>query len=141
MSGRRARVMCALLAGVLGAAPLAAQAAQWAKVNSAGGADSYVDKSSMIKVDKNWKAWSLVSYSTEQTTAEGTAYMSVKALKLYVCAERTATLLNQVYYAEPMGKGSVVQSFRYEKFTPDDIVPDSAEDGAFQLLCKGKITK
>ena len=134
----RAVVLCALLAGVLGAAPLAAQAAQWAKVNSAGGADSYVDKSSMIKVDKSWKAWTLISYAGPQTNADGTVYSSVKALKLYACAERTATLLSQVYYAEPMGKGAMVQSYKYEKFAPDDIVPDSAEDGALLLICKGK---
>lgn len=138
MTPARGVALAALLAGLLAGAPLAAQAAQWAKVNSAGGADSYVDKGSMIKVDKSWKVWSLVSYSKEQTNADGTTFMSVKALKLYACAERTATLLNQVYYAEPMGKGGVVQNLKYEKFAPDDIVPDSAEDGALQLICKGK---
>ena len=130
----------ALMVGLLAAlaAPGAAQAAQWAKVSSAGGADSYVDKGSMIKADKSWKVWSMVSYNAEHSTADGTAYSSVKALKLYACAERTATLLSEVYYAEPMGKGAIVQSFKYEKFTADDVVPDSAEDGALQLICKGR---
>lgn len=135
MNARLATVMC-LLAAL--AAPGAAQAAQWAKVSSAGGADSYVDKGSMIKADKSWKVWSLISFAKEQATADGTAYMSVKALKLYACAERTATLLSEVFYAEPMGKGAVVQSFKYEKFNADDVVPDSAEDGALQLICKGR---
>ncbi|MFB9244988.1 hypothetical protein IV454_01160 [Massilia antarctica] len=119
-------------------APLQAQAAQWVKVGSAAGSQSYIDKGSMIRVDKSYKVWSLVSYAKEQATPEGTPYLSMKALHVYSCAERTTTLLSQVYYTEAMGKGPVAQSFKYEKFGPEDIVPDSAADGALQVICKRK---
>ncbi|MES2150367.1 MAG: surface-adhesin E family protein [Pseudomonadota bacterium] len=118
--------------------PMLAHASQWAKVASIDGNDSYVDKASLLKVDKNTKAWSMESFSSEQSKDDGTTYRSMKSLKTYSCGERTTTLLSQVYYAEPMGKGAVVQSLKYEKFTPEDIVPDSAEDGALQLICHGK---
>jgi len=121
--------------------PLMAHAAQWTRIGPAGGGESYIDKGSIIKSDKSWKVWSLVSYPSEQTTQDGTVYRSLKALHLYSCGERTTTLLSQVYYAEPMGKGPVIQSIKYEKFNPEDIVPDSVSDGALQLICKGKKKK
>jgi hypothetical protein len=79
--------------------------------------------------------WSMVSYGTEQTTQEGTPYLSVKALHIYACVQRTVTLLSQVYYGEAMGKGPVAQNIKYEKFSPEDIIPDSAYDGALQAVC------
>ena len=118
--------------------PLLAHGAQWTRVGAAGAAEAYLDKSSILKSDKNWKVWSMVSYATEQSTPEGTPYRSMKALHLYSCAERTTTLQSQLYYSEPMGRGPVLQSFKYERFNPEDIVPDSVSDGALQLICKGK---
>ena len=118
--------------------PALAQAAQWTRVGAAGGGESYIDRSSMLKADKQWKVWSLVSYPAEQSTTDGTTFRSMKVLHLYSCAERTTTLLSQLYYSEPMGRGPVVQSFKYEKFNPEDIVPDSTADGALTLICKRK---
>jgi len=128
-----------LLAGLLCApllCPVLAHGAQWVKVGSGGGSESYIDKGSIIRSDKQFKVWSLVSHASEQTTQDGTAWRSMKALHLYACAERTTTLQSQVYYSEPMGKGPIVQSFKYEKFKAEDIVPDSIADGALQLICK-----
>lgn len=131
-------LLACLMVPVLGTLP--AQAAQWVKVplGSSAGSQSYIDRSSIIRSDKSYKVWSLVSYAKEQSTPEGTPYLSMKALHLYSCAERTTTLLSQVYYAEAMGKGPVSQSFKYEKFAPEDIVPDSVADGALQVICKRK---
>ena len=117
-------------------APALAQAAQWIKLGAGG--DAFIDKASIIKSGAGYKAWSMLTYPKEQTTPDGTAYRSVKALHVYACAERTTTLLSQVYYGEPMGKGPVLQSFKYEKFSPEDIIPDSPSDGALKVVCKGK---
>lgn len=125
-----------LLALIL--SPLLAQAATWVGVNAGSGSQSFIDKGSILRGTGGYKVWSMVSYAKEQTTREGTPYMSVKALHLYSCAERTVTLLSQVYYGEAMGKGPVAQNIKYEKFTPEDIVPDSTQEGALQMVCKGK---
>ena len=121
--------------------PLLAVAAQWTKVGGATGSDFYIDKGSAIKADKGHKVWSLTSFAKAQSTPDGKAYLSVKALHLYSCEERTATLLSQVFYPEAMGKGELVQSVKYEKFGPEDIVPDSSADAALQAICHGKKTK
>jgi hypothetical protein len=118
--------------------PLLAHAASWVAVNAGSGSQSFIDKGSIIRSAGGYKVWSLMSYAKEQTTREGTPYMSVKALHQYSCAERTVTLLSQVYYGEAMGKGPVAQNIKYEKFTPEDIVPDSTQEGALQMVCKGK---
>lgn len=118
--------------------PLLAHAATWVSVNTGSGSQSYIDKGSIIRAPGGYKVWSLVSYAKEQTTREGTPYMSVKALHTYSCLDRTVTLLSQVYYGEAMGKGPVAQNIKYEKFSPEDIVPDSTQEGALQMVCKGK---
>jgi hypothetical protein len=131
-------MMRALLITLMLSLPLVAQAAKWDKVGSIGGADSYIDKTSIMKNDKGTRAWSLVSYGKEQTTPDGTPYLSMKALHLYSCKERTTTLQMQVFYTEAMGKGEQSRAYKYEKFDPEDVIPDSVADGALQLICRGK---
>jgi len=113
-----------------------AQAAQWAKVKGDGAGVFYIDKASIIKADKTRKVWSMRSFSKPQTTPEGKPYRSVKALHLYSCEDRTTVLLSQVFYPEAMGKGEPVENYKYEKFNPEDIVPDSPFDNALAAVCK-----
>ncbi len=134
MRPARPSLLIALI--LMGGAAPGAMAAHWARV--AGGKDNvfYVDKGSVIKADKTRKAWSLHTFSKSQTTPEGRPYRSVKALHLYDCDERTTVLLSQVFYPEAMGKGEPVENYKYEKFSPEDIVPDSPDDNALAALCK-----
>ncbi|MBV6321339.1 surface-adhesin E family protein [Duganella violaceipulchra] len=113
-----------------------AHAAQWAKVKGDGAGVFYIDKASIIKADKTRKVWSMRSYGKPQTTPEGKPYRSVKALHLYSCEDRTTVLLSQVFYPEAMGKGEPVENYKYEKFNPEDIVPDSPFDNALSVVCK-----
>ena len=113
-----------------------AQAAQWARVGGGGGNTFYIDKASVIKTDKTRKVWSMHSYAKAQQTPEGKPYRSLKALHLYSCDQRTTVLLSQVFYPEAMGKGEPVENYKYEKFSPEDIVPDSPYDNALTAVCK-----
>lgn len=121
---------------LLGGAASGAHAAQWARVAGSKAAAFYIDKASIIKVEKTRKVWSLQSFGKTRTTPEGRPYRSVKALHLYSCDERTTVLLSQVFYPEPMGKGEPVENYKYEKFSPEDIVPDSPYDNALGVVCK-----
>lgn len=117
------------------AAP-AAMAAKWIKLDGGGANAFYADRASIIKVDKNTrKAWSLQTFRAPQKTPEGRPYRSVKTLQLYACNEHTATLLAQVFYPEPLGKGEPVENYKYEKYAPEDIVPDSPQERALSLAC------
>ncbi len=116
--------------------PMLAQAAKWTKVGTGPGSVYYIDMSSVTKSGNGQKVWSLVSYTKEQATPDGKAFSSVKALHLYSCEERTTTLLSEVFYPDAMGKGATVQTFKYEKFSPEDIIPDSLTDIALGVVCK-----
>ena len=125
---------CLLLS--LLALPALGQAAQWARLSGGAGKTFYIDKSSVTKVDTLRKVWTMQSFGKEQTTPDGKAYRSLKELHLYSCEERTTTLLSQVYYPDAMGKGEPVGNFKYERFAPEDVVPDSAYDSALTVVCK-----
>ncbi|MBV8123762.1 MAG: hypothetical protein JO370_06735 [Paucibacter sp.] len=114
-----------------------AAAAQWARVAGGSAHTFYFDKASITKVEKtSRKVWSMQTFRKEQTAPEGHAYRSVKALHLYSCNEHTATLLAQVFYPEPLGKGEPVENYKYEKYGPEDIVPDSPQDRVLSVACK-----
>jgi len=129
----------AVVMSILIAAAGGAHAAQWAKVGGASaGAGNvyYIDRASVIKKDKTRKVWSLHSFAQSQNSPEGKPYRSVKALHLYSCEDRTTILLSQVFYPEAMGKGEALETYKYEKFTAEDIVPDSPYDNALAVVCK-----
>jgi hypothetical protein len=133
---RHARQFLLLALILMGSAASSAQAAQWARVAGGKGNTFYIDKASIIKLEKTRKVWSLQTFGKNQATPEGRVYRSVKALHLYDCDERTAVLLSQVFYPEAMGKGEPVENYKYEKFSPEDIVPDSPDDSALAAACK-----
>lgn len=116
----------------------AAPAPQWVKIGSTEGSASYLDQRSIVRAagDGAHRATSLVSFDATQTTPDGTRYRSMKAQNLYACDTRSTVLLSQSYYPEPMGKGPLGQSFKYEKFAPEDVAPGSAAEGALKLICR-----
>lgn len=113
-----------------------AQGAQWVRSGGSKSASYYIDKSSVIKTDKTRKVWSMQSYAKPQTTPEGHVYRSVKMLHVYACEDHTSTLMAQIYYPEAMGRGEPVENYKFEKFTPEDVVPDSPFDSALEAACK-----
>jgi hypothetical protein len=131
---KKPALLVALL--MLAVAPGWAHAARWSKVDSAKGEVFYIDKSSVVKKDKTRKVWSMHSYSRPQTTPEGKPYRSVKAQHLYSCDERTSVMLSQVFYPETMGRGEPLETYKYEKFSPEDVAPDGAFAKALAKVCR-----
>ncbi|TFW13235.1 hypothetical protein E4L96_20390 [Massilia arenosa] len=129
-------VLAALALPALLALPGLAQAAQWSKLPAPPGASAAIDRSSIVRSGASYKAWTLEAPAAQHMTPDGKPYRAVKALNLYSCEDRTATLLMQVFYADAKGLGEAVQTIRFEKFTPDEVVPDSVNDGAMQVVCK-----
>ncbi|TFW14958.1 surface-adhesin E family protein [Duganella callida] len=113
-----------------------AQAAQWMRVGGGSGNAFYIDKASIVKNEKTRKVWSMQSYARPQKTPEGRLYRSVKMLHIYACEDHTSTLMAQIYYPETMGKGEPVENYKFEKFSPEDIVPDTPLDSALAAACK-----
>ena len=133
MAIKPALILAALM---LAAAPGWVQAAQWSKVGGGKGEAFYIDKASVVKKDKTRKVWSMHSYAKPQTTPEGKPYRSVKAQHLYACDERTMVMLSQVFYPETMARGEPLETYKYEKFSPEDVAADSAFAKALAKVCK-----
>jgi hypothetical protein len=125
------------LAVALAGAMHAAQAAGWVRVGPAAkkGDKFFVDKAGIVKAGKQYKVWTMVSYARPQALDDGGAYLAMKALHLYSCEDRTVTLRAKVYFSDALGKTAPLQNVKYEKFTADEIVPDSVQEHALQLAC------
>lgn len=112
-----------------------AQAGPWSKVRSGAGAVFYIDRTSIVDADGGRKAWSLQSYAKPQLSADEKTYRSVKALHLYDCQARTATLLSQEFYPEAMARGEAVGTFIYEQYDAEPIAAGSHADSALKIVC------
>jgi hypothetical protein len=129
------RAACSAVQCLAALAP-GAQAAQWTKLPAVAGGTAFIDRASIVKMAPNWKAWTMEVPAGAHQTPDGHDYRAVKSLHAYSCDDHTATLLMQVFYTDASGKGDAVQTVKYEKFTADEIVPDSATDSALQVVCK-----
>ena len=122
------------------ALPLMAHAATWTPVGSGVSSErsgkAFIDRSSVTKAEGGYKAWSLVSYPRGRQTEDGTPYRSLRQLHIFACGERSAILLDQVFYGQAMAGGPVVQTFKYEQFSPAAVAPGSAEALALEAVCR-----
>lgn len=120
--------------------PLLAQAATWRKVAGSKDGAVYVDKASIKRGDDGRRAWTLASFKQPQTAPDGRQYLSVKALHLYDCAQRSVTLQSQEFYAAAMAKGEIVGTYKYEAFDAEQVADDHRLAGAMDAVC-GKARK
>jgi hypothetical protein len=127
-----------LLAVLLCAVPLGVVAAPWTKAGASKDSTLYLDKASIKRLDAGRRAWTLESFKKPQSAPDGRQYLSVRAQQLYDCEQRTVTLESQVFYPEPMGKGEIVGSYKYEAFDAEAVAPDSRYDGAFRQVCASR---
>lgn len=140
-----ARLISLLLAGcgvACGLVCVPAQAAKvpatahWSRIARVDGGVFYLDKGHAVREDQGRKAWSLQSFRQSQATPDGKLYRSFRALHLYSCASTTVTLREQIFYPEAMGRGEPVASYKFEKFSPEEIAPGSPYERARKTLCR-----
>ena len=82
------------------------------------------------------KAWTMESYRKPQTAPDGKLYLSVRSQHSYACDGASRTLLAQAFYAEVLGKGEPLGTFKYESYDPEAIAPGSLAEKALQAVCK-----
>ncbi len=132
---------------VLCALPPLAHAATWTKAGSTKDSRVFIDKASVRKGDgKNGeggrRAWTLESFARPQTAPDGKQYLSVKALHLYDCKERSVTLQTQSFYPEPMAKGEAVGTYKFEAFDAEQVEPGTRYAVAMNAVCgKGTVAR
>ncbi len=122
-------------AALLCALPALAHAAPWTKAGGTKGSTVYLDKASVSKEAAGRRAWTLESFSKPQTAPDGKQYLSVKALHLYDCAERSVTLQSQLFYPEPMARGEAVGTYKFEAFDAEPVTAGSRYAAAMTTVC------
>ncbi|WP_338765994.1 surface-adhesin E family protein [Massilia sp. METH4] len=117
------------------ALPVMAHAVTWSKAGSTKDSWVYIDKASIRKEDAGRRAWTLESFKKPQTAPDGKQYLSVKALHLYDCAERSMTLRSQTFYPEAMAKGEAVGTYKFEAFDAEQVEPGTRYATAMNTVC------
>lgn len=115
--------------------PFSASGATWKKLGQVAGGELQLDTDSVVKAGSGVKAWTRIQYSSARTSPGGKSFKLVQVLHQYACSERTTTLLVQQFYANDANDPAPVENIRYEKFTPEDIAPDTPADKALKLVC------
>lgn len=127
-------MLCLLYAG-----PTPAHAATWAKAGSTKDSRVFIDRATIRKSGTGdgdaRRAWTLESFDKPQTAPDGKQYLSVKALHLYDCAERSVTLQSQTFYPEAMARGEAVGTYKFEAFDAEQVGKDSRYAAAMKAVC------
>jgi hypothetical protein len=131
----RAAAPLLVLLCMLGALSTPAHAVTWTQAGSTKDSRVFIDKASVRKDDTGRRAWTLESFRKPQTAPDGKQYLSVKALHLYDCAERSVTLQSQTFYPEAMAKGEAVGTYKFEAFDAEQVAEGSRYATAMNAVC------
>ncbi|MBB3225038.1 surface-adhesin E family protein [Pseudoduganella umbonata] len=130
-------MLCTLC--LLCALPTLAHAVTWTKAGNTKDSRVYIDKASISKsktgIENGRRAWTLESFGKPQTAPDGKQYLSVKALHLYDCTERSVTLQSQTFYPEAMAKGEAVGTYKFEAFDAEQVTEGSRYAAAMNTVC------
>jgi hypothetical protein len=91
----------------------------------------FVDVNSIKKLGKQQRrAWTLSNYQIPRSIENGAQFKSVTTLELVDCDKVSLNSLTMIFYAESMGQGAVLASYRlpegrWEYFPPGSIAEDS----------------
>jgi len=116
----------------------AAQAG-WEKVgtNDAGDHTAYVDRGTKQANGSVVRIWEMTDLSGTATLLPGMHYRSSKTHNEYNCKTRVTRYRTIVFYAGNMGTGAVVHSSDIPG-NWQDIVPDSADEHKWRIVCRTK---
>lgn len=117
-------------------APTVALAGPWTPLAKDKDSSLLLDRSTVRASDDSRKAWTMESYRKPQTGPDGKPYLSVRSQHSYACDAATRTLLAQAFYAEVLGTGEPVGTFKYESYDPEVIAPGSLAEKALKAVCK-----
>jgi len=112
----------AMLLGTLLAVTSAPAAAEWVLMGSSDEANIYYDPASMVHKPDRITVWILDDYHVEQENGANSRVLLYEIR----CADREASSMQFVAYADAMGKGDVVGSRqwdvpRFRQFAPGSV--------------------
>ena len=115
--------------------------AEWTEVlnNEKGDNTIYVDFGSIKKKDHKVKMWHLYDFKTVRISkADNTRYLSSVGRNEYDCEEETLRQLDVYWYSGNMRNGEIVWSSTNIKKETVSIIPESIDEGNFNIACGKK---
>lgn len=95
----------------------------------------FFDKARLERSGDKVKVWTLFNYWSPQTLPNGRAYQSMVSLDEVDCKKKLTRGLSLFLYAEPSGKGKVVDMSHTEDESGKPSPPDSAGDRVAEAAC------
>ena len=111
--------------------------AEWTEVGGNDVITAYADFGTIKRKGNKVKMWSLLDLKTVQEVA-GKKYLSVMSRNEYDCEEETSRRLDFYEYSGNMRNGEIVWSSTNIKKETVSIIPESIEEGTFNIACGKK---
>lgn len=82
--------------------------------------------------------WALINFSQHKTTSDDKIYRSKKIRYEINCRSRKINLISSYNYTDFKGGGNVVNSFRFDNPSWEDVIPDTIADFYLKFVCSEK---
>ena len=127
--------------------PFGALAADWKLVGESLSGPVFIDRSSVAPRGTKIKAWFVYNYKEPRQPPEVVVpaqYRSLKQLRYFDCIEKTATLIQEIKYREPMGDGFPIGtrlSIEPETAKFEDVEPETIPHAMLESACAEMMSK
>ena len=113
--------------------------AEWTEVNGNkdAGVTFYVDYGTIKNKNNKVKIWTLSDYKRVKQV-EDSRYLSQVTRVEYNCEEETSRMLDVYWYSGNMRNGEIVWSSTNIKDEAVSIIPESIDEGTFNIACGKK---
>ncbi len=113
--------------------------AEWTEVNGNkdAGLTTYVDYGTIKNQNNKVKIWTLYDYKRVQQV-EDSRFLSSVTHTEYNCEEETSRMLDVYWYSGNMRNGEIVWSSTNIKKETVSIIPESIDEGNFNIACGKK---
>ena len=100
----------------------------------------YLSDDSLVRAGSNWEIWGMWNYLEKQKMElyPYREYRSIISLTRHNCTERTAALVQTIFYSEELGKGEPVYSWGVSpgKAIFETAIPDTSDEKLMDYVCR-----
>ncbi len=113
--------------------------AEWVKINTNENLTTYIDPTTITKVDNMVKMWGIVDLKESKKEQEGKSFLSAKGLQQYDCSEVKIRKISLDLYSKNMGAGDIVHTYAdADKWQWTPVAPGSIAEIMWKSACGKK---
>ncbi len=113
--------------------------ADWVKISAKDNLTTYVDPTTVTKIDNVVKMWGIVDLKESRKEELGKSFLSAKSLQEYDCNAAQIRKISLAFYAGNMATGDVVHSYAdADKWNWTPVTPGSVSEMMWKSACDKK---